>query len=408
MGFLASFFPDAQPLAADELDVVEPEVDNPVFVVCRLESPDELVHAGVRELFVQDVGERDGRLFPGVGEVEFVLRDGAVVVFLRFVECGEYDGSNPLGAECNGVNGRDVVAERLFALAEFDADGSPGPYRIAVGIHGGVTELRRDVCHDVAAFVFEKEPVQRVFRGDEAGRNVLLGVVEVPPAAIVDACGHEPVLVVGVLEVVEQQRTAFFGERTCGGGLACDDLHVGAARVDFLVARDEHEAQRACRQGIERELAVDDAGFVCQSADLDGAGFLVEGAGYGDGLLEAALFEVDVFAFDDDFFLECHVARGGFEDVLAIGDVLERDVSLGIGARSAGRVGVEALALGKADGHLRCRLAFGNNLGRNGVTGIGSAWATARGLRIGTRAEGGTRRKRTCKYRKEPCAPCNF
>ena len=147
---------------------------------------------------------------------------------------------------------------------------------------------------------------------------------------------------------------------------------------------------------------------MCQSADLDGAGFLVEGAGYGDGLLEAALFEVDVFAFDDDFFLEGHVARGGFEDVLAVGDVLERDVSLGIGARSAGRVGVETLALGKADGHLRCRFALGNNLRGDGVACIGPAWATARGLVPGACVQGETRRKRTCKYRKEPCAPCNF
>ena len=198
------------------------------------------------------------------------MRDELVFFFLRLVHKPEHDGAFALGTECNGIDRRDIVAQRLVTLAEFDADGRPRPNNFAGAVLDRLAECGFDMCHDVAVFIFEGKEVLAVF-GNEVGCHVLCGIIEVPPASVPGVGGHKSVLVVGILEVVEQQRAALFGKRARGGTFARDDLHISAAGVPSFLGRDKHEAQGACGEGIHGKLSVFHFCGMRHAADLHDA-----------------------------------------------------------------------------------------------------------------------------------------
>ena len=101
------------------------------------------------------------------------------------------------------------------------------------------------MSHNISVFIFELKDVIFAENKRTVRSHRFFGIAEEPPAPIVGAGRHKAVLVVGILEIVEQERTAFFGERTGCRLFTGNRLQVSARRILMIGIRNEHQAKHA-------------------------------------------------------------------------------------------------------------------------------------------------------------------
>ena len=195
------------------------------------------------------------------------------------------------------------------------------------------------------------------FPDNKVGSHIFAREVKIPPTTVIGTRRHKAVLVVGILEIIQEQSAAFVGKSACHRLLASHDLQVSAAGIALLDIRNKHKTQSAFGQGIQREVTVFHLGRMFQATDLDNAlqGLVTHATRNRRSFLESVLTEVNACTVHLNRNLQSFATEFSFEGVVTVGNAFDYHFTVLVGFGRISLFAIQAFAIHKANPGERSR-----------------------------------------------------